>query len=141
MAIDKKKIYQSVIATSVMIMTAFLVKQIFFNPSIENRLTKMASEMNKICPTMIDSETRLDNATALPPKTMQYNYSLINLVSDSLDVSLLRDYLAPIILNKVKTNPDMRFFRDNEVTMAFNYQDRDGHFLMKISITPDQYKN
>lgn len=124
-----------------MLITAFLIKQFFFNPTFDDKLTKIASEMNKVCPTMINSETRLDNAAALPPKTMQYNYSLINIVADTIDVSQMQDYLAPIILNRVKTSPDMKYFRDNEVTIAFNYQDRDGRFLMKISITPDQYKD
>ncbi|MCF8458865.1 MAG: hypothetical protein K9H62_23255 [Bacteroidales bacterium] len=89
---------------------------------------------------IVDSETRLDNALALPGKTFQYNYTLVNLVKDSIDIGSLEEYLNPVILNNIKTNPDLKTFRDNDVTMAYNYKDKNSEHLLKLIFTPDQYK-
>ena len=42
-------------------------------------LGKLSDEINKTCPKMIDKETRLDNSVALSNRTIQYNYTLLNL--------------------------------------------------------------
>jgi hypothetical protein len=36
-----------------------------------------ANELNKSCLMMVDQDTRLDNAVALPENVFQYNYTLI----------------------------------------------------------------
>jgi len=44
----------------------------FRKPSIDKNLMEIASELNKTCPVMVDSLTRLDNTVALPNKVFQY---------------------------------------------------------------------
>jgi hypothetical protein len=105
----------------------------------DKELSAAASEMNKSCPMMVDKETRLDNAVAMPGKIFQYNYTLINFSKDSVDVKMIQDNLEPTLINGVKTSPDLRSFRDNKVTMDYNYKDKNGVFLLKIQITPEKY--
>jgi len=70
---------------------------------------------------------------------LQYNYTLVNYVKDSLDIQTLKKALEPGILNSIKTNPELKNHRDHKVTMNYSYQDKNKVFLFLISITPDKY--
>ncbi len=103
-------------------------------------LLESANEINKICPLMVDGETRLDNAIAKPDNVFQYNYTLVNMLKDSLDVEKLKDYIEPVIINGVKTNPELKNFRENKTTLNYYYRDKAGIYLFMISVTPDMYE-
>ena len=139
---DKKKLnFKTIIGLVVGLTVAILVQQYFFKPpSFDKQMMNIASELNKTCPIMIDAETQLDNAVALPEKTFQYNYTLINMDKDSIDIERLEEYLKPVILNTIKTNPDLKSFRDNNVTMSYNYKDKNSNHILKLTFTPEQYK-
>ncbi len=118
----------------------YLVKQfVFTTPSFDESMMKVASTLNESCPIMVDQETRLDNVMALPENVFQYNYTLINYVKDSINVDVFKQNLQPQIFNTVKTNPDMKIYRDNKTTIAYSYKDKNGVFITKISVTSDQY--
>ena len=137
---NTKRLIGSVVGTVAGLLIAFVIQQQFFKaPSFDKMLMKVASELNESCPVMVDAETRLDNAITLPGKVFQYNYTLINLPIDSINVNDFEEYMKPQILNNVKTNPDLKLFRENKVTMNYYYKDSKGAFISKISITPDQY--
>ncbi|MEQ9375004.1 MAG: hypothetical protein RIG68_07505 [Imperialibacter sp.] len=123
-------------------LTMILVQQFFFKaPSYDQQMMSAASEINKSCPMMVDQETRLDNAVALPENVFQYNYTLVNMEKASTDASQLENYLKPILINNVKSNPDMKINRDNKTTMGYYYKDKNGEFLFKVLVTPDLYDN
>ena len=42
-------------------------------------------------------------------------------------------------INELKTNPSVKIFRDNKVTLVYNYRDINGVFLTEFTIAPDQY--
>jgi hypothetical protein len=118
----------------------FAVQQLFFKPaSFDKEMMKAASEINKTCPMMVDQDTRLDNAVALPGNILQYNYTLINLDKSEVNVDTVNKYVAPGIINNVRTNPELKVYRDNKVTMDYAYRDKNGVFVLKISVTPDKY--
>jgi len=118
-----------------------VAQQLFFKPaSFDKAMMEAANELNKSCPLMVDQETRLDNAAAMPGNIFQYNYTLINYDQSELVTDTLRKYLEPGIINTIRTNPDLKIYRDNSVTMAYQYSDKKGVFLLKILVTPDQYK-
>lgn len=139
---NKKRLnLKFIIGLTLGLIVAILVQQYFFKPpSLDKRMMNVASELNKTCPIMIDAETRLDNAVALPEKTFQYNYTLINMDKDSIDIERLEEYLKPLILNSVKTNPDLKSFRDNNITMSYNYKDKNSNHIFKLIFTPEIYK-
>ena len=117
------------------------VQQLFFkSPSLDKAIMMAASELNKTCPIMIDQDTRLDNAVALPDNAFQYNYTLINIERSQVNVDTLKKYIEPEIINSVKTSPDLKFYRDNKTTMVYYYRDRNGIFILKLYITPDKYE-
>ena len=138
---DKKnKTIQSVTGIVVGIIVMVLVQQVFFSkPSFDKIMMEAASEINKSCPLMLDQDTRLDNTMALPGNVFQYNYTLVNMEKETVDEVDLKNYLESNIVNNIKTNPDLKPYRDNKVTMSYVYRDKDGHFLIKIEATPDKY--
>ena len=136
---DNQKSISIAIGLVVGLLVVFLVKQLLFTPSFDKAMMQAASKINESCPMMVDQDTRLDNAIALPDNTFQYNYTLVNLVKDSTDIPAFQNYMQPVILNNIKTNPDLKVYRDYKVTMTYDYKDMNGIFVTKISIKPDQY--
>jgi hypothetical protein len=141
--INKKgKIIGAIVGIVIFGLTYFAVQQIFFKPaSFNNAMMEAASELNKSCPIMVDQDTRLDNAIALPDNVFQYNYTLVNLNKSEVNIDTVKKYVEPGLINNVKTNPDLKMYRDNKITMAYNYRDKNGVFVLKISVTPDKYAN
>jgi hypothetical protein len=115
------------------------ILKFFRKPMIDKTLMETANELNKSCPLMVDNITRLDNTIALPDKVFQYNYTVVNVVKDSIKTDDLKLYLQPRILNEVRTNPAMKFVRDNHVTVNYSYKDKIGVFLFDITVKPEQY--
>jgi len=116
-------------------------KWLFPKPTIDKVLVELASKLNKeMCPMMLDMDTRADNAMALPNKTFLYNYTLVNFENGMIDTTEIKKIIEPNIINGIKTNPNMEYFRDNKVTMRYYYKDKNGNYLFSIIVTPEQYK-
>ena len=109
--------------------------------SIDDKLVLMANELNKKAPIVVDKDTRFDNVNALLDKTVQYNYTLINYLKKDIDINQLKINLRLPILNYIKTNPDLKFFTDNKVTMEYVYKDKVGVFLFKLQFKYNDYKD
>lgn len=137
---NRNKIIGTVVGIVVFGLSYLAVQQLFFKPvSLDKAMMEAASELNKTCPIMVDQDTRLDNAVALPGNIFQYNYTLVNLYKSEVNIDTVKKYFEPGIINNVKTNPDLKVYRDNKVTMAYYYKDKNGEFVLKISVTPDMY--
>lgn len=121
--------------------TFFLVQYFFFQePNGEDYLQQAATEVNKSCPMMVDQETRLDGAEALPGNVFQYNYTLINMMAEGVNVEGIKEILEPQITRQVVKNEQLKVFRDREVTMAYRYHDKTGAFLFDIQVGPEKYQ-
>jgi hypothetical protein len=117
------------------------VQFLFFSkPSFDKVMMETANTINQSCPIMIDKATRLDNTLALPEKVFQYNYTLVELTKAEIQIEELRKYLEPNILNNAKTNPDMKFCRDNKATFDYYYKDKNGEFVFEYKVTPEMYE-
>ncbi|WP_280766213.1 hypothetical protein [Parabacteroides sp. PFB2-10] len=103
-------------------------------------LVETAKEVNKTCPFMIDQETRLDNLIVLPNNILQYNYTLLTINEETTDLEELKNNLQKNLTNHIRTNPDMQFYRDHEVSFNYYYRDAAMNHLFTISITPKMYK-
>ena len=89
---------------------------------------------------VVDKDTRLDNTVVLSNKTIQYNYTLVNLEKENTDVELLKEQFTPLLLKDVKTNPGLKTFRDRDVTLSYYYKDKNGDFILNFKATPELYK-
>jgi hypothetical protein len=117
-----------------------IVNSLFTSPSgFDKQLVNAANEINKICPLMVDSQTRLDNAMSMPGKQFVYNYTLVNSLKADIDISQLQEKMRPLAINSIKTNDTMDILKKNDVTFIYNYKDKEGVFLFKIVIGPEDY--
>lgn len=108
--------------------------------SPEARMEKDVAGINEKCPTMIDSETRLDGIDIVKPNTIIYKYTLVNLNVQYLDTQGFRSAMWPGILGTIKINPAMQKLRDNNTTIQYSYRDKDGRTAYIFTITPQHYK-
>lgn len=130
------------IALGIIVFTGIIYTVRHFNFKtllIDKQMMMAAEEINKSCPIMVDAETRLDNAVALPGNIFQYNYTLVNYGIEGLDPVELKKFMEPVITNNVSTNPQMQYQRDKKTTVNYYYKDKDGVFLFEISVGPDKY--
>ena len=106
---------------------------------IVSLLKLSAQEINKMCPMTIDEDTQLDNVVVLSNKTIQYNYTFVNWELEDLDLQAIESDFFPLLLNRTKTNPGLKSFRDNNVTVNYYYADMDGKFVALYEVTPQLY--
>lgn len=141
---NKTKVIKFVLGLAVSFVIFYAIGQFMgeksTEPLLDKMLMEMASELNKSCPFIIDNETELENAVALPNNVFQYNYILRNMVKESVDINEIKNRLEPLIINAVKTSPDMKVLRDNKVTFNYYYKDKENIYLFTISVTPEQYE-
>ena len=116
------------------------ISELFNKSTLNPEMMEIASEINKHCPVMVDNATRFDNAMVMSDNILQYNYTLVKWVKDSININELKSYIEPTIINLIKTNPDMKTLRDNKTTFRYYYKDRKGAYLFRIVVKPEQYE-
>lgn len=141
----KKKFFNAPVFIGIIVGLAVMVsiQQFVFKPSnttLDKAMMQYAGEINKSCPVMIDSETRLDNVMAIPVNVFQYTYTLVNMEKSTVDTLQLKNSIEPNIVNFVKTNPQMKYVRDKNVTVNYYYKDKQGIYLFMVSVKPEQYQ-
>lgn len=138
---NRNKILQLIVGVIAFGISYFAVQQLFNNPqTFDKAMMKAASEINKSCPIMVDNDTRLDNTMAMPNNVFQYNYTLVNFEKSEVNIEKFRDFIEPNVVNNIKTNPEMKAYKENRVTMAYYYKDKNGKFVLKIDVTPEKYE-
>jgi hypothetical protein len=138
---NRKKIaFGSFVGIVAFIITFYGAQSLFSGSSSLNKhMMRVANELNKSLPVMVDSKTRLDNVSVLPGDIFQYNYTLFVKINEA-DTTTIKKRMEPVILNTVKTSPEMKYQREHKWTLNYYYRNNAGHYLFSISITPDKYE-
>lgn len=89
---------------------------------------------------MVDHDLRLDKVLAFPDNNLQFNYTLVKMLKDSLSISSLKSYLEPVIIDKIRNSETLKKLIDKKLTWIYSYNDKNGDFIFKITYTPDQIK-
>ena len=137
----KNKYFWIFIVTLLVSITLYLfvkqwkVKQLPFNEF----MLETAKNINEDCPKMIDEHTRLDDVLAMPPNELVYNYTLVDIDMDDVNMNNVLPSLEAMLLKTVKENNDFKIFRENRTTITYRYFDKEGLFMVKIDVTPEKY--
>ncbi len=115
--------------------------QQFFKVDVESELQNAALELNKQTPLNVDQYTRLDSASSSGKTHFTYYYTLLDVQQTEVNIDTVNKYIRPTIIEGVKNSPELKFFRENDVTMDYKYYDKHGTFVTQISVTPDLYKD
>jgi hypothetical protein len=120
---------------------AFAIKKIYFTPtSFDKNLENLSDELNKNCPMMIDQNTRLEGTRANKGKEFQFNYTLVNMEKENIKEDELKNFLYNQILDNMKNNPDLQYFKDNETTLSHSYKDKNNTPLFDLTFTSKDYQ-
>ncbi|WP_445711835.1 zinc ribbon domain-containing protein [Flavobacterium sp.] len=121
----------------------FYLTQYFFKPSmnIDTEIENSVNELNENCPMRVDDYMTLDSVVALPNRTIQYNYSLVDIEKSEVNLDTVKKYVFSAVLANIKTNPDMKVLIDNKLTFNHYYKDKKGAFVTKYVVTPKMYTN
>lgn len=103
-------------------------------------MTQAANEINTRCPMMVDSITRLDSSVALRNNVLQFNYTINNADKLNYDTAALQNTVRPLTLNALKSDPEYKVFRENDITLSFVYRDRNGSYLCSILMNANDIK-
>jgi hypothetical protein len=143
--VDKDKVQNNrIIPIFVLVIGIFaiiLMKHLFIDSSYDRVLLNKVHEINRSCPVMIDRDTRLDSSCVPRHLTLQYDYTMVNALKDSIDIINFHTNLEQSILYSVKQNPELKPYLENNVIIVCQYKDKTGTFVTKVSITPEQYRN
>ena len=135
----KKQPIGTIIGVVIGVLFSLFLTGNYFAPSIDSKLVDFSTNFNKNCPMNIDQFTRIDNTIVLPNKTIQYNYTIIGTSKENVDLTIFEETVFPRLLQTVKTIPDLKVFRDNEVTLKYNYNDESGTYVTSYSVMPSMY--
>ena len=120
--------------------TAELLKVIFQGPSINEQLMDTAKEINKHCPIMVDSLTRLDNSIATLDNKLQFNYTFIKTDKVDIDTSNLKSSMTSSFINKLTTDPKFKDFIQNDIAISATFYDKSGNYVCNLFIEPKQFE-
>ncbi|CAD7808532.1 hypothetical protein CHRY9390_01846 [Chryseobacterium aquaeductus] len=110
---------------------------------VEKELKEAAVDMNKMTPQILNEGVRLDSVSVAAGKTLQYNYTLTDDVKEELtpeEINLYQSESKKEALKSMETSPDMKNFRENEVTLKYVYYDKNGKLTADFSVAPSEYK-
>jgi hypothetical protein len=105
-----------------------------------DELRGIADQVNRKCPQMLDSETRLDGIEIAEPNTIIYKYTLVNLQTMDVDTGAFRRAMWPGLVSNVKVTSEMKKLRDNQTTLRYAYYDKAKKPICTLTITPQHYK-
>lgn len=142
--IKKKPTLKTAIISGIAFIVMYSVTHFFtkslFKPSIEKQMNEIVAEFNKECPMNVDEYTILQSVTLLPGQTVQYNYIILGATKADFNIDTANKYIFSSILQDVKTKPGMQWFRDNKVTLNYNYIDTNKNFVTQYTVTPAMYQ-
>jgi hypothetical protein len=138
----KKKLLIRKIIQIVVVVVLISVAQYYFvkDKSVGKELTALVTKYNTACPIMISNDIRMDGVNSLPHNTIQYDFTLVHVQKESIDVEALKMEVEKEIMSSSKTNPSLEAFRDNSSTVIYNYKDSNEKELFKITLTPEMYQ-
>lgn len=124
------------------VITFMTVQQLFFRvPSLGEAMAQAATNVNMLCPMMVDNDTRLDSAKVLRKDVFEYYYTLVHVEKNGIDIGSLQSYATPMLVNNVKADRSFKIFRKNRITIQYSYRDKNGVPLFDVKVTPDMYNN
>jgi hypothetical protein len=95
--------------------------------------------VNLMCPRMIDEDTRLDSVKSKPGRIYIYYYSALNLDRTELDIDEACEIMKESILENMKGDINMAEFGKNNVTIYFNFNDKNALELCSIRVVPEEW--
>ena len=132
---NKKIVVQVIIFVATFSVAFFVTKVVLGKMNSQNgELVETAEQLDKKCPLMIDSETRLDSVKSVDGN-FNYFYTLVNVDKmDNMEDS--KAFLTKNAQTNLDTASTMKIYRENNVNLGYFYKNRRGQKLFEFTIKP-----
>jgi hypothetical protein len=144
MELKRKNLLFQITIFSITFIVAFFATQYLMKimKSDSNELEKVAAEINKSCPVLIDKETRLDKVVLKNDTVFQYHYTLVNIENKdkNFDVEKIKQYVKSQSQENLDLNAAMKYQRENKIELKYVYNDKSNHFLFDFTIRHEKNK-
>lgn len=136
-----KLLIRKIIKIVFVLVLIFLIQHFYVrNKMVGDEITPLVTNYNDACPIMISDDIRMESVNSLPENTVQYDFTLVRIIKESIDVNALKKSVEKEILSTSKTNPSLEAFRSNSTTVVYVYRDNNQKMLFKVVLTPEQYQ-
>jgi hypothetical protein len=102
-------------------------------------LLKTSEEMNKSFPMTVDNDTRLDSTNVQKePLTLNYYYTIVTVEKEAIAANL-REVVAQLkkgTQDNLDKAPEMKEFREKNISLKYSYYDKKGVFVVDYTIKP-----
>ncbi len=103
-------------------------------------LGKVATELNKQLPKLVDQETELTSVSGLEG-VIAYNYRLVNRTAADVSATTLTEALKPHATKAACGTPETREkFLNQGITMRYTYADKGGAAIASFDVAPADCK-
>lgn len=104
-------------------------------------LINASKEMNLTLPKMLDEATRLDSTT-VSGLTLNYHYTLVDLLKDNPDIDLdaVKLDMKAKAQDNLDTNPVMNDYRVNNISLHYIFNDEKNNKVFDYTVQPKKQK-
>lgn len=108
--------------------------------ALNKKLAEMAVNLNESAPVMLDQYTRFEEALVMEGNKFRYRYTVLNTSNPDSLVEHGLESLKENIGKEFSSNPDLRIFKENNVTIEYVYNDENGRTIRSLQIVPEDYQ-
>ncbi|MFZ1935884.1 MAG: hypothetical protein WCB27_10205 [Thermoguttaceae bacterium] len=98
--------------------------------TVEQRLEKVAADLNKNIPRQMDAVTRIDRVEAGPGRSLSYKYTISKTLTDAQ-----KTQLKQTVTRQALNNAQMQPLFDAGVTFCYKYYDSTGKSMLEFSVS------
>ncbi|HCO68295.1 MAG TPA: hypothetical protein DIT04_11145 [Dysgonomonas sp.] len=127
------------------ISTVFLVAAVTISVNVatnsfnsEANLEKEIKKFNKDLPQQMDEFTRLDSVKMPAELNLAY-YITVDIDKEEADYESIKQYIHPNILNNIKHESSLKYFRKKHFTWSYYFYDKNRILFHEYIITPYMY--
>lgn len=119
----------------------FFIQFLFLSKSkAEKELEEITSMMNNSCPHALDDETLVESVYTSSKNKVGLNIVLPKISRSIFQTEFFKDSIYSSIKRQMKADDFFKPLYEKDVTIIFNYYDKNPKLLFEINLKTDQYK-
>lgn len=125
---------------TVLFISFSLIQCVSDEKTVNKKLSQMAADLNVSAPVMLDQYTRFDKAEVDDDNVFRYNYTVLNSSNPDSLIQVVSLNLKENIKREFSTNPQLLFFKENNVVIEYVYKDESSQVIRLLLINPEDYQ-
>jgi hypothetical protein len=120
-------------------LSGFLGYRFYFKSFMEKKLlVYFAKQYNKKCP-IYNNGFRTDSVAVQSDNRLEFCNTVLNVEKKKINMDSFTTVTQKNIVDYLKTEASIETMRDNKITLAYLYTDKNGQLLSEIVVKPEMY--